>query len=123
MTYVVPDDVLIRNPGLAPSILTPTTFQGRSSLGDRPVHGPCATSSTVMVRRPIRFVNQLESATSSSAFTFRASRGVSSRKACDTGRKTMLFAPSQYRGTKDSFGFGLNGWRSSSLVTGGAAEK
>ena len=86
---------MIRKPGLAPSIFTPTTFQGRSSVGERLVHGPPATSSAVIGCSPIRLVNQLESGTSSSAFTFRDSCGVSRRSACETGRKKMWFAPSQ----------------------------
>jgi hypothetical protein len=58
-------------PGVMPSLLPETTVHGPSA-GGPDEFGPRTYSSTVSARRPRRFVNQLESGTSSIVFTFTA---------------------------------------------------
>src|SRR3989441_1026189 len=57
-------------PGVIPSVFAPTTSHG--PFGAPPVTDPRTISSTDMGRARIRFVNQLESGTSSSVLTFSA---------------------------------------------------
>src|SRR5438132_47338 len=57
-----------------------------------------------MGRAPRRFVNQAESGTSSKASVLMASRGGSTSKNLEIGRKAMLSAPSQASGETYSSG-------------------
>ena len=53
-----------------PDDLPRTTFHGFA--GPDPVFGPRTISAIVIARAPMRFVNQVESGTSPSVFTFTA---------------------------------------------------
>lgn len=65
---------------------------------------PRATSSGVIGRRPMRFVNHAESGTSSSALTLTASPPGRTAKKREIGRKTIWLAPSHAKG--DSYASG-----------------
>src|SRR5689334_3207094 len=90
---------LTRKPGFAPFGFPMSTSQLPSAeplgLSTLSPHGPRTTSSGVIGALPIRFVNQLESGTSSMLLTFALSPAGSTAKNLETGRKTMLSAPSQ----------------------------
>src|SRR5580693_2509799 len=96
---------------------------------------PRAASSGASGDAPMRFTNQLESGTSSNAFTFIASPPGSTAKKRDTGRKIELSAASQEKDDSYSsgahatfFGSSASAWqaastrsRSWSRTTGGAS--
>src|SRR5262245_13739116 len=90
-----------RNPGLAPFGLPWSTSQvpsaecSASSCFERSPQEPLATSSGDIGDFPMRFVNQLESATSSLLLTLALSPAGSTAKKRAEGRNTMLSAPSQ----------------------------
>src|SRR6476660_124740 len=58
-------------PGFAPAVFS-RTITHFSGAGGRPMTGPCASWAAVTSVEPIRFVNQLESGTSSIVLMFRA---------------------------------------------------
>ncbi len=69
--YMSPRASAIVSPGVMPSFL-PETIVHTPGSGPVPATGPVSTSSAVMTRVPMRFVNQLESGTSSSVLTLDA---------------------------------------------------
>ena len=69
MNHTVPVESRTVNPGVTPSVLASMTVQFPGA-GPAVVSGPLSSSSTETGRVPRRFVNQFESGTSSTVFTF-----------------------------------------------------
>ncbi len=69
MNQIWPAESRTVNPGVTPSFFAAMTVQFPGA-GPLTVSGPFRSSSTVMARVPRRFVNQFESGTSSTVFTF-----------------------------------------------------
>ena len=69
MNHTWPLASRIVKPGVTPSLFAAITVHGPAA-GPVVVSGPFNSSSTVIGRAPIRFVNQLESGTSSTVLTF-----------------------------------------------------
>ena len=86
-------------PGLAPLGLALLMVQGPAgSRGGSSPQGPWVIASRLRGPRESRFTYQLESGTSSMAFTFTASPAGSTAKKRESGRKSIWSAPSQAKG-------------------------
>jgi hypothetical protein len=77
MNQMAPAESRMVNPGVIPSLLPEMTVHGPAA-GPLEVSGPRRTSSADKACTAARFVNQLESGTSSAVFTLTARRGVRS---------------------------------------------
>ena len=110
-----------RKPGLAPLSLPLSMVQlpsGMFGSSGGPSQPPRTTAAASSVLKPRRFWNQLELATSSNALALVARPAGSTAKKRATGRKIVWFSASQAHGDTYSSGAGVNGFSSSSCVTG-----
>src|SRR5687768_7252048 len=106
------------NPGLAPSGLPATTVHGPAGSGVGSVHAPVRNAATSPAIVSIRFSNQLDAGTSSSALALRARPTCSTDSTSTSGPNTVLSMVSQISGASYSAGLGENGVISGSTHSG-----
>src|SRR5882672_1072177 len=136
MRYTWPVASLMSNPGVTPWVFARMTVHVASVEGPRPSPGPWDTFSGERGKRPIRFVNQLELATSPSVFTSPASCTFSPPKRVPTlrprrtgftrrpmGRRNVSFVEVQRRFGLRSTGAFTTFLRSSSCQSTGPSRR